>query len=77
MKATFCIMPISAVSRLSTYHTVRRIQSHVLRAPSSNTTVCPGEFVELDIPEDIQDDILALEPRIDSPGTWHNKASNI
>ena len=46
-------------------HVVRRAQIHVLRAPSKRTTVWPGEFVELEIPADVEDSILALEPRTD------------
>ena len=46
-------------------HVVWRAQIHVLRAPSKRTTVWPGEFVELEIPADVEDSILALEPRTD------------
>ena len=48
-------------------HVVRRTQAHVLRAPPSSTTVWPGEYVEVDLPENVpQDTSLALEPRTDS-----------
>ena len=50
--------------------TVRRAQSRVLRAPPSHTTIWPGDFIELDIPSDIADDILALEPRADSKNSF-------
>ena len=36
----------------STSNAVRR--AHVLRAPTSSTTVWPGEFIELTLPKDIQ-----------------------
>ena len=47
-------------------HAFRR--AHVLRAPSTNTTVWPGEFVEVNLPADlfIEDSTFALEPRFDS-----------
>ena len=47
-------------------HAIRR--AHVLRAPSTNTTVWPGEFVEVNLPADlfIEDSTFALEPRFDS-----------
>ena len=47
-------------------HAIRR--AHVLRAPSANTTVWPGEFVEVNLPADlfIEDSTFALEPRFDS-----------
>ena len=49
-------------------HAIRR--AHVLRAPSTNTTVWPGEFVEVNLPADlfIEDSTFALEPRLDSNG---------
>ena len=48
-------------------HVVRRTQAHVLRAPPSSTTIWPGEYVEVDLPENVpQDTSLALEPRTDS-----------
>lgn len=48
-------------------HSVRR--AHVLHAPSSSTTVWPGEFIELQLPKDISspDSTFALEPRTDTP----------
>ena len=49
-------------------HAIRR--AHLLRAPSTNTTVWPGEFVEVYLPADlfIEDSTFALEPRFDSNG---------
>ena len=46
---------------------IRRAQAYVLRAPASTTTIWPGEFIELEVPKDIPQDVtLALEPRTDS-----------
>ena len=46
---------------------VRRAQARVLRAPSTSTTVWPGEFMELETPSSFPSEApLALEPRPDS-----------
>ena len=49
-------------------HAVRRV--HVLRAPPTNITVWPGDFVEVNLPSDlyIEDATFALEPRHDTTG---------
>jgi hypothetical protein len=48
-------------------HVIRRTQACVLRSPSIKTTLWPGEYVELDVPDrDLCDRQLALEPRTDS-----------
>jgi hypothetical protein len=53
----------------------RRAQSVLLRAPSRNTVVLPGDFIELTVPEDAKpDSTYALEPRYDSPVN-HNRKS--
>ena len=45
----------------------RRAQTYVLRGPTHNTVVMPGEYIELDVSRSsIQDTTLALEPRYDS-----------
>ena len=46
----------------SQVHTIRRAQ--VLRAPSKGTTVWPGEYLEISVPEEIfiTDDTFAIEP---------------
>ena len=51
-------------------HSTQNIRrTHILRAPSSSTTIWPGDFLELTLPADIDDpDItFALEPRTDAP----------
>ena len=58
-------------------HAVRRTHAFVLKAPSSTTTVYPGEFVELDVPDDIPNHTLAVEPRFDTPCMRSVKASNM
>ena len=47
-------------------HAVRR--AHVLRAPPTNTTVWPGDFVEVNLPADMysEDATFAIEPRYDA-----------
>ena len=44
--------------------------AHVLRAPSTNTTVWPGEYMEVNLHADlfVADSTFALEPRFDSNG---------
>ena len=47
-------------------NTVRR--ATVLRAPSSPTTIWPGEFLEINLPPDLPaDSDYIVEPRLDSP----------
>ena len=47
---------------------IRRTHAHLLRAPSSDTTVWPGDFIEVQMPASFGNDAgIALEPRIDSP----------
>ena len=50
-------------------HTVRR--AHILRGPSQNTTVWPGSYVEVNLPEDIaeSDATFAIEPRVPTAQT--------
>ena len=49
------------------YHAVRRAQSYILRAPPHSSVVWPGEFLEVNLPSDIDlDSTLAIEPRIGS-----------
>ena len=40
--------------------------THVVRAPPENTTVWPGEFIEVSLPETYPDSEYALEPRYDT-----------
>ena len=58
----------------STQHTVRRFTSHILKAPSTNTTLYPGDHIDVEVPEDLQNETeLALEPRLNSspiPSLW-------
>ncbi len=43
---------------------VRRTQSQVLRAPPASTVVWPGDYLELELPAQIEPDAtLAIEPR--------------
>ena len=45
---------------------IRRTQARVLRAPPISTVVWPGDYLEVDLPPDIQPDAtLAIEPRPD------------
>ena len=45
--------------------TVRRAQSYLVRAPNSTTTLWPNEFLELTVPDSL-DEYVAIEPRCDS-----------
>jgi len=44
--------------------TISRTRAYVLKPPS--TTVWPGDFIELSVPQDLEKEDLALEPRIES-----------
>ena len=56
----------------------RRTQAFTLRSPSLTTVVMPGDYVEVHAPAEApQDDIWALEPRLDSPSSQHCKESSI
>ena len=48
-------------------HTVRHAQCYVMRSSSPTTILWRGEFIEVDVPPDLeQDSIIAIEPRIDT-----------
>ena len=48
-------------------HAVRRTQAHLVRAPTLSTTVWPGDFLKVYIPEEFaSEDALAIESRCDS-----------
>ena len=48
-------------------HAVRGAQCYVMRSSSPTTILWPGEFIEVDVPPDLeQDSIIAIEPRIDT-----------
>ena len=56
--------------------TVRR--AFVLRAPTPSKTVWPGEFLEVQLPDDAPVDTeYALEPRTDAPGLRNLKPSQL
>ena len=59
-------------------HAVRRAQIFTLHTPSSATAVWPGEYLELDITPDLEDDrILALQLRTDTLISKYTKPSRI
>ena len=56
---------------------VRRVSSHIIRAPPSNTTIFPGDHIDVDVPHDLSDQTeLALEPRLNNsvPDIWPTPA---
>ncbi|XP_068752665.1 uncharacterized protein [Montipora capricornis] len=58
-----------------THYAVRAC--HLLRAPNTNTTVWPGEFLEIDAPSVLlKDATLAVEPRMDSVSSSHLKPAH-
>lgn len=62
----------------TTYHNVCRAKAFVLHAPSTSTVVWPGEYIELDVPEEIRsDNILAIEARSDSSSTRNLVSSHM
>ena len=44
-------------------HQVRRI--HVVRAPEKSTTLYPGDYLEVNVPDEMANTTLAIEPRSD------------
>ena len=58
-----------------THYAVRAC--HLLRSPNTNTTIWPGEFLEIDAPSDLlKDATLAIEPRTDSVSSCHLKPTH-
>ena len=58
-----------------THYTVRAC--HLLRAPNTNTTIWPGEFLEIDAPSELlKDATLAIEPSMDSVSSSHIKPTH-
>lgn len=55
-----------SVTTSSDRHVIRR--AHVLPVPAKTTTVWPGEFIEIDLPEDMSSsgEILAIEPHVNT-----------
>ena len=51
---------------------IRRFSSHIIRAPASNTTLYPGDHIDVEVPPDLGDQTdLALEPRINNSPVPH------
>jgi hypothetical protein len=48
-------------------HMIRKTNAHILRAPSSNVTIWPGDFLEIDIPPEYNNVDIAVEPRLQKP----------
>jgi len=52
---------------------VRRTQAYVMRSPSRQTVLLPGDYVEVQTPEGSRlDEHWALEPRFDTPSNKHS-----
>ena len=64
---TWSYASLSKVTPDTATHSVRRAQ--VIRAPSVQTIIWPGEYIEVDVPPELSSDEipLALEPRSDAP----------
>ena len=59
-------------------HAVRRTQSYVLRSSAPTTVILPGEYLELDIPPNLDPDCtLAIEARTDAPSNNCSKVSHL
>ncbi|XP_078384150.1 LOW QUALITY PROTEIN: uncharacterized protein LOC144666624 [Oculina patagonica] len=70
--ATGNMIRLSAVQRLGA-----RI-SHMLRAPSTSTTIWPGDFIEIVLAEDSMSDAeYALEPRFDATNARMAKVADV
>ena len=69
------IFTYGSVNHPPTHNAVRRAQ--VLRAPSSSTTVWPGDFIEIVLPEDsLPDAEYALQPRFDATNARSAKVAD-
>ena len=65
-------------SASSQAHAVRRTQSYVLRSSTPTTVVLPGEYLELDLPPNIDPDCaLAIEARTNAPSNTCSKVSQL
>ena len=65
-------------SASSQAHAVRRTQSYVLRSSAPTTVVLPGEYLELNLPPNIDPDCtLATEARTDAPYNRCSKVSQL
>lgn len=61
------IYPYCSSAETSSPHAVRRTCAQIVRAPSTSTTIWPGEYMEVEVPEEVSgESSFALEPRIDS-----------
>ena len=59
-------------------HAVRRTQCYVLRSSSPTTVALPEEYLELDLPPNIDPDCtLAIEARTDAPSNQCSKVSQL
>ena len=59
-------------------HAVARTQSYVLRSSAPTTVVLPREYLELDLPPNIDPDCtLAIEARTDAPSNQCSKVSQL
>ena len=66
---------VVAIVLRPTHYPVRAC--HLLRAPNTNTTVWPGEFLEIDTPSELlKDSTLVIEPRMDSVSSSHLKPTH-
>ena len=59
----------STQPKTSSTHTIRFCMAHILCAPVK-TTICPGEFIEVDTPSELPE--VAIDPRCESSysSTW-------
>ena len=59
--------PSSSAKPSPPHRSVRLVSSHVLRAPPTNTTLYPGDYIDVTVPSDLKDQPeLALEPRLNN-----------
>ena len=56
--------------------TARGVRVDLLRSPS-NTIVWPGEYIELQVPEQYENNELVIEPRVDCPLNSHSSGVEI
>lgn len=67
------VVHYGSVPSQSSYNRIRRTQAYVLRSTSAATVVWPGNYIELDLPSDLDPDCtVSVESHVDSPKSSDN-----
>ena len=72
------VVQYGGTKKTSPHHSVRRAHAEILRAPTINTTLWPGDFIELEVPDVYSPDTaLAVEPRTISATNQFTKPTTV